>query len=153
MSLASPELCAFVRKQAPPHYATPDAPSTWAELQAWHEDENASISMPVFNGGCEHTIYDSAETNYAFRAWHDSLHLANNYSFSREDEIKVGLIHMQQARRAGLSKRDQDTLIADTIGQIEYYYKFGRYVENQAKFVSDVLNLGLKSVLDSGATY
>ena len=153
MSLASPELCAFVRKQAPPHYATPDAPSTWAELQAWHEDENASISMPVFNGGCEHTIYDSAETNYAFRAWHDSLHLANNYSFSREDEIKVGLIHMQQARRAGLSKRDQDTLIADTIGQIEFYYLHKQFVIRQADFVRDVLDNGLLAVLDSGDKY
>ena len=154
MSLASPELCAFVCNVAPPHYATPDAPDSWLMLQLWHNSTAAvDAPLPVFDGGCENTIYPDAATNHAFRAWHDSLHLANNYSFSREDEIKVGLIHMQQARRAGLSQRDQDMLVADTIGQIEYYYKFGRYVVNQAKFVSDVLNLGLKQVLDSGVTY
>ncbi len=160
MSIASPELCAFVREQAPPHYATSDAPNTWAALQAWqqrwHDSARAygtCFVLPVSDAGCEQTIYPDVATNHAFRAWHDQLHLANGYSFSREDEIKVGLIHMQQARRAGLSQRDQDMLVADTIGQIEYYYKFGRYVENQTKFVSDVLNLGLLKVLNSGVTY
>ena len=159
-ALASPELCAFVRKQAPPHYATSDAPSTWRELQAWHERwrDNARATgqcyvLPVFDGGCDNTIYPDAVTNHAFRAWHDSTHLANNYSFSREDEIKVGLIHMQQARRAGLSQRDQDMLIADTIGQIEYYCARRDYVKNQALFVAAVLEFGLRTVIDSGDIY
>ena len=158
MSIASPELCAFVRKQAPAHYPTSDAPSTWAELQAWnrcwgHGFACGVVSLPVHDGGCEQTIYPDAQTNYAFRAWHDSLHIANDLSFSRGDEIRVGLIHMQQARAAGLSKRDQDVLIADTIGQIEYYYKRGRYVKNQARFVTDVLARGLAAVLNSNEEY
>ncbi len=151
---ASEALCAFVRKQAPPHYATPDAPDNWDALQrVYRRRGNRAINLPVFDGGCEQTIYPDAATNHAFRAWHDSIYLANGYSFSRADEIKVGLIHMQQARRAGLCKADQDMLVADTIGQIEYYHKFGRYVVNQSKFVSDVLSLGLLNVLKSGVTY
>ena len=160
MSIASPELCAFVRKQAPPHYATPNAPDSWSRLRIaalaaeWRSDcTGADVRMPVFDGGCDDTIYPDAATNYAFRAWHDSIHLANGYSFSRADEIKVGLIHMQQARAAGLSKRDQDVLVADTIGQIEYYYKRGRYVKDQARFVTDVLSHGLKAVLDTNMEY
>lgn len=160
MSLASPELCAFVRAQAPPHYATPNAPDSWSRLRIaalaaefLSDRTGQDVKLPVYDGGCEDTIYPDAATNHAFRAWHDSIHLANGYSFSREDEIKVGLIHMQQARRAGLSQRDQDMLIADTIGQIEYYEKFRRYVENQSLFVSDVLKLGLSKVLNSGVTY
>ena len=92
-ALASPELCAFVRKQAPPHYATADAPSTWTALRNWYAVARAfpPVNFPVFDGGCDSTIYPDAETNYAFRAWHDSIHLANGYSFNREDEIKVGL--------------------------------------------------------------
>ena len=158
-ALASPELCAFVRKQAPPHYATADAPSTWLALQQWYrcartyECGNETTCFPVFNGGCDSTIYPDDATNHAFRAWHDSLHLLNDYSFSREHEIKVGLIHMQQARAAGLSQRDQDTLVADTIGQIEYYYERGEYVDNQSAFVADVLEHGLRAVLDSGEVY
>lgn len=156
---ASPALCEFVRKQAPPHYATPDAPSTWPALQAWRNEwsdkvfASGAVFIPVFDGGCDDTIYPDPRTNHAFRAWHDSIHLANSYSFSREHEIKVGLIHMQQARAAGLSKLDQDMLIADTIGQIEYYVDRGDYVKNQAVFVAAVLEFGLKSVIDSGDTY
>lgn len=155
MSIASPELCAFVRKQAPPHYATPDAPSSWAELKKAYPAQSAyyGLALPVFDGGCENTIYPDAATNHAFRAWHDSLHLANGYSFSREDEIKVGLIHMQQARRAGLSQRDQDMLVADTIGQIEYYHRHGKFVRNQARFVSAVLGNGLHTILNNGEEY
>ena len=160
MSLASPELCAFVRKQAPPHYATPDAPRNWVELYAWNQRwldsaraYGTCFVLPVWDGGSENTIYPDAETNYAFRAWHDSIHLANGYSFSREDEIKIGLIHMQQARRAGLSKLDQDVLIADTIGQIEYYYERGQFVQDQARFVTDVLARGLLAVLKSNEEY
>ena len=160
MSIASPKLCAFVRKQAPPHYATSDAPSSWAELQAWNQrwlDSARAYGtcyvLPVFDGGCENTVYPDNATNYAFRAWHDSLHLANGYSFSREDEIKVGLIHMQQARRAGLAQRDLDVLIADTIGQIEYYHRHKQFVKNQARFVTDVLARGLLAVLNSNLEY
>ena len=155
MTIASKELCAFVRKQAPPHIAIPDAPNTWLLLQLVHKDKCSFWGglLPVYDGGCELTIYPDLETNHAFRAWHDSIHLANGYSFSRENEIKVGLIHMQQARAAGLSKRDQDMLVADTIGQIEYYYERGIYVQDQAKFVTAVLAFGLRAVLDTREVY
>lgn len=158
IACASPELCAFVRKQAPPHYATSDAPSSWRALRDWercwqHGFATGQVKLPVFDGSCDTSIYPDAATNHAFRAWHDSIHLADGYSFSREHEIKVGLIHMQQARAAGLSKLDQDMLIADTIGQIEYYTKYGDYVKNQSAFVAAVLEFGLKAVIDSGKTY
>ena len=149
-----------MRKQAPPHYATNDAPSNWQELKAWNErwqDRARAFGthfvLPVFDGGCDDTIYPDTRTNHAFRAWHDSIHLANGYSFARADEIKVGLIHMQQARAAGLSKLDQDMLIADTIGQIEYYAAHGDYVKNQSLFVAAVLKSGLKVVIDSRKVY
>lgn len=148
---ASPELCAFVRDSAPPHYATPNAPSNYRALRLWSRCRGGRL--PVFDGGCENTIYPDARTNHAFRAWHDSIHLANDYDFSRKDEIRIGLIHMQQARRAGLSQRDQDMLIADTIGQIEYYEKYGKYVENQVAFVGNVLKFGLRPTLDAGWLY
>ncbi len=159
-AVASPELCAFVREQAPPHYATPDAPSNWLELKAWYENWQDRAKyfgdcfvLPVWDGGCEKTIYPDARTNHAFRAWHDSIHFANDYSFSREDEIKIGLIHMQQVRKAGLPKSDQDTIVADTIGQIEYFYKYDAFIDNQAEFVGDVLATSLRAVLDTGVRY
>ena len=60
---------------------------------------------------------------------------------------------MQQARRAGLSQRDQDMLVADTIGQDEYYYERGQYVNDQAAFVAAVLEFGLRPVINSGKLY
>jgi hypothetical protein len=151
---ASKALCEFVRKQAPPHYACSDAPNTWRALRDWGSYSQVGRDLlPVFDGGCDNTIYPDAATNHAFRAWHDSIHLVNGYSFSFEDECKVGLIHMQQARRAGLSKRDQDMLVADTIGQITYYNERGDYVQDQARFVADVLAHGLRATLDTGRNY
>ena len=156
-ALASPELCAFVRKQAPPHYATPDAPSTWRELKAWHlgalAHGSGPLCYPVYDKGCDWTIYPDPRTNHAFRAWHDSLHLANGYDFSRASEIKVGLIHMQQARKAGLCQHDLDVLVADTIGQTEYYFLHKQFVKDQARFVTDILANGLWAVLDSDKRY
>ena len=148
---ASPALCALVRERAPYHVACSSAPSTWAALQE-HARDYVDLLI-VFDGGCDDTIYPDAKTNHAFRAWHDSIHLANGYSFSRADEIKVGLIHMQQARAAGLPQSDQDMLIADTIGQVEYYYSRREYVKNQSLFVAAVLSRGLKAVIDSGEVY
>lgn len=156
---ASDALCEFVRKSAPLHHATPDAPSNWAMLKAWHRETPSidsglpNLSLPVYDGGSENTIYPDAATNYAFRAWHDSIHLANDYSFTYLDEVKVGLIHMQQARRAGLPQADLDMLIADTIGQAAYYNKHRKFVDLQDQFVFDVLRDGVNEILMRGDVY
>jgi hypothetical protein len=157
---ASAALCAFVHEKAPPHYATSDGPTSWAELRNWYQAHcdrahayGECLVIPVFDGGCDNTIYADAKTNHAFRAWHDYLHISNGYSFARGDEIKVGLMHMQQARRAGLPQSDLNMIIADTIGQSEYYFAHGEYVTNQSAFVAAVLRDGLKAVIDSNLTY
>ncbi len=156
---ASAALCEFVRRQAPPHYASSDAPSTWLALQLWHNSTASARRagetppIPVYDGGSDNTIYPDAETNYAFRAWHDSIHLANYLGFDYASEVRVGLIHMQQARRAGLSQTDQDMLIADTIGQITYYQAHKVYVNLQDQFVYDVMRDGLNETVARGAVY
>ena len=40
----------------------------------------------IWPGASERTIYGAPEVNWAFRAWHDSVHLARECDFSRAGE-------------------------------------------------------------------
>lgn len=148
---ASLALERFILQAAGAHVAVPDAPNTWKALKAWDLAHEASPEpMPVFNGGCENTIYSKPEVNHAFRAWHDSVHLAENYDFSRGDEIRVGLCMMQQARRDTLlTQADIDAIVYDVIGQTEYYWHNGRkrFISNQALFVGACFKFGIKEAV------
>ena len=44
-------------------------------------------------------------------------------------------------------------LVIDTVGQSEYYYARGVYVNDQARFVTAVLEHGLCAILDSKQVY
>ena len=123
------------------YYPTPNAPETWADLKAWHKasGDNASVAMPVYDGACENSIYPTKEDNYLFRAWHDSIHLQYNLSFSLEDETEVAHIHQEQLTAIRAPNCVKKAILADTLGQVEYYYKYGSFVPNQREFVTSVL--------------
>ena len=156
---ASKELEAFIIEQAPSHYATADAPADWHALKVWYELWNIRLAngecyvIPVFDGGCEDTIYSSPRVNHAFRAWHDSLHLILDEDFSLHGEREVAARHVLAAERAGLSWRDKEMLWADTYGQRAYYQQTGEYVKDQAAFVGACMEMGLGTVLESGRRY
>ena len=107
---------------APRHVAVPDAPNTWRELQRAAYDSAGRLR--VFNGASSATIYASPSVNFAFRAWHDSLHLAHGLDFSRESELKIAQFHADQIQ----GEYDKRLIYADVAAQVEYYFKHGRYV-------------------------
>lgn len=134
---ASDELHSHILKNAPPHIAAPDAPSTWEQLQDWYYcAPGHDLIMKVFDGGCIDTIYRDPSFNHAFRAWHETLHLQHDYDFSYLNEVKVGLLHMQSVRKAGLPESDQAAIVYDTIGQNAYYDKYKKFIVNQSLFVA-----------------
>jgi len=105
------------------------APSTYAELRA-----SSVAPLVVWSGGSEHTIYGDRSVNYAFRAWHDSLHIKLNAEFSLHGEI---LVAQEQARILG-----DDTakiILAEVIGQAEYFALHGFFPIDQSAFIQQYL--------------
>lgn len=142
---ASPSLEAFILASAPAHYATPDAPSTFEALRAAADACEASGSpLPVWDGGCDRTIYSRPEVNHAFRAWHDKLHLQHGAAFDATGEMALACAHVEAARRAGLSERDCFALFADVWGQFVYaFHHGGDFPNDQAAFVAACFSIGI----------
>lgn len=131
---ASAALEAFIVTSAPPHYATPDAPSTFAELTAAHAKGGP---LPVFDGGCDRTIYSTPAVNHAFRAWHDSLHVTLAAQFDEDGEWSVAAAQFSAAHCAGLPRGDCDALLFDAWGQVLYARQHaGNFPTDQAAFVA-----------------
>ena len=140
-----------------PYKATDDAPSSYPALCAWSADHTIGIDpMPVYSGGCDRTIYPTADDNHCFRAWHDAIHLREAYTFTQSDEIKTSDMHCQLLTHIGAPYPVVKAIEADTKGQVLYFYKTGSYVNNQREFVTDCLMYGINAVMNSvdhGARY
>ncbi len=116
------DLARLAHKLAPARYATAAiAPDTYVDLQS---RTAADGILTVWNGASESAIYGS-EGNLAFRAWHDSIHLARSLSFEAADEFG-------QASQSGALAR---FVYADTAGQVAYFVRWGRFPENQREYV------------------
>lgn len=135
------ELDGFMRKHAPPHFATVDAPDSWERLTAWHENWKAQAHavgtcfvLPVSSEHSEDTVYLTPEGNHAFRAWHDESHLRFGLKFTTADEKSLAAKHQIEAEQLGLSKDARYLLWCDTYKQTEYEAATGEFPENQLEF-------------------
>jgi hypothetical protein len=117
---------------APKHIVSAYAPDTFETLS-----RNIG-GLVVWDGGSDNTIYGDAKVNWAFRAWHDSLHLKLNADFSLEGETRVAL---EQARILG--GYHAEIVLAEVIGQAEYFAKHGEFPTNQVEFIKSYLK-GIK---------
>lgn len=118
-------------KIAPKHEISDYAPSSYKELFE-------SSKLIVWSGASEATIYDDKQVNYAFRAWHDSLHIKLNADFTLEGETRVAL---EQARLIDSDKLAK-ILLAEVIGQAEYFAKHGEFPIDQIAFIERYLKEG-----------
>ena len=135
---ASPALNAFVRSMAPPHVVDVNGPANWEQLQATIY-RPFGAPLPVNPQGAEGSIYDSVETNIAFRAWHDQIHLDLLADFGSAGEYVVALEHKRAAKAAGLPQSDIDALWADTWLTWLYNAKHGHFPLNPREFVAQCL--------------
>lgn len=123
----------------------PDAPSTYEQLVdtiTRFDTIDSGKFFPVFDGGCENTVFTDATGNYLFRAWHDLCRYELKQDFSYADEHVVAL---HQADYFGKCEENEYRRIclADTIGQLNFFeYTKGGFVENQREFVYDCLTIG-----------
>lgn len=114
-----------------------NAPNTWEELKAVR---NAAV-LPVWNGASETSIW-GREANYAFRAWHDRVHLAHELSFTPEDEAQVAAIQRAQVLAMTGDVRLAELVWADVFGQGQYLARYGEFPNNQAAFMEAYINEG-----------
>lgn len=124
-----------ILKLAPKHHACADAPNNIHQLRQWLDSHTLNVdSLPVYNGGSDETIFSSQDINFAYRAWHDALHLENNLGFKLEDECKIAALHCKELRLMGVTEDDCDLIFADTTGQVLYYYHSKEFITNQMNF-------------------
>jgi len=122
-----------------------NAPNSYKKLSALKTyimdciDDNITIKLPVFNGASENTIYDVDTDNFNFRALHDYIHIMYNLDFTESSELKVCDIHMDMLKDLNASKSTLRLLEIDVKEQVKYYYKTGKYVQNQRQFVESKL--------------
>lgn len=114
---------------APKHSVSDMAPHSFETLKA-----NCG-RLVVWSGGSDKTIYGDRAVNWAFRAWHDSLHLKLNAPFTEAGETQVAL---EQARIIG-SDTWGKIIIGEVVGQTEYFNKFGHFPADQVEFMRNYL--------------
>jgi hypothetical protein len=92
--------------------------------------------FPVYDGGCERTIYDIPAANYAFRFWHDSIHWTHGYGVGLADELRIADVHHAHAVRAfGVDSLEALIQRVDVAEQARFYSVTGEFVQDQKAFV------------------
>lgn len=124
-------------------YTTENAPESYSELVK----RSSSMSIPIANYGSDKSIYGDSITNTLFRFYHDVIHLEEELTFSLEDECKAADIHLKDAVEFNLSPLALQILEADTKGQVRYYFKWGKFVDNQKAFVQSCISKGIRNAL------
>lgn len=120
------------------YYATSDAPESYKDLKAMTKNK----CIPIADYGSDTSIYGK-DINTLFRFYHDVTHLEQDWPFSEKGETLTVEKHRQDGIEYGLSPLALRILWADTYGQVRYYYRNKRFVNNQLDFVWMCLQVGI----------
>lgn len=149
---ASAQLERYITDVAPEHYVHKNAPSTFAGLMERRADFMHGEPLPVSGDGCEHTVYSSPEVNYAFRAWHDGIHIVHGYDFSLAGEQATLAVHHTmmgyRAAEYGLVESDFALMTVEVLGQRMYYERHREYVSNQEAFAAFAMSAGILAAIE-----
>jgi len=109
------------------------------------------LRMPVWIGASKRTIWSSPTVNYAFRAWHDHLHILHCAGFDPSGEFIVAKAH-ERALRGTEADNPGDRLIlrAETQGQILYHQRWDRFPTDQRAFVVRCVRKGILASVEEG---
>lgn len=99
--------------------------------------------ITVNTGFSDNTIFGSASVNWAFRAWHDSCHLALNADFSPEGERQAAALQQKQLVAAFPThpklKYFIDLIDIEVNGQLAHYLNTGQFPADQFQFTLNEL--------------
>ncbi|TWP34345.1 hypothetical protein [Leekyejoonella antrihumi] len=151
--LARNDLTSFVQQQARDtgarvgftYEGCPDAPSTYQQLRgAYAESQANGTPLPIYNQFCDTSIFFQDEDNICFRFWHDVSHMQLGLSFQLDDELELGIWHLEQLERAGFPKYSLPWQVfrADIVGQIQLMALIGRFPIHQRRFVEECVEYG-----------
>lgn len=115
--------------------AQAQAPDTWDKVQASFAGDGI---IRVWNGGSEQTIFSTPMANFAFRAWHDGVHLAHGLDFTLAGEERVCERQCAQVYAIaprGLRKQFARILEVEIVEQASAYVSSGMFVANQREFM------------------
>lgn len=113
------------------------APSTLEELQA---ATRGSMPIPILDAFNDDNIFGSAEVNMAFRAWHDSIHLAHNLEMDLLGETQAAFIQASELPSDWWFERY--LLMTEITGQVCYYEVHKQFVNEQREYTIKVLTTG-----------
>lgn len=123
------------------YIVTEVAPSNLGELLT--EDHYCRLegtSFRVWSGGSSKTIYTDPHYNWAFRFWHDMLHIEHRKDVTLQDELYVAGLHIAAAsERFGKNSVESFLIGADTLGQTLYHHRYGEFPEDQLGFARKYL--------------
>lgn len=111
------------------------APNSFEELAAHYKKTKRIL---VWSGASDNTIFGDEEVNWAFRAWHDWVHLTQNFPFTTAGEAAA--CHFQIAQLKKVYGDSQETerwaaiIIAEVKEQTEYFEHTGNFVDDQRAF-------------------
>lgn len=122
------------------------APETLQSIrEAFLKARKDRQAFPVYAGASEKTVYLSPEGNWAFRFWHDILHVIHASDTTFEDEVKLGWLHVQAVEKEfGKGSLEARIMGWDTVGQSAYHSILGNFPEDQSRFVFEAIRLGGK---------
>ncbi len=145
-----PETEAWLLRVAPKHFASADSPTTFEAVKKQAEPYGI---YHVFNGGSTDTMFSERKYQYAYRAWHDSIHMAHELDFSKESELLVARLQEKIALKHGINPRDAKILRLDLETHIYYYYAKGEHPVKQIELITDCLNNGLSATINGKKLY
>jgi hypothetical protein len=159
VELARTRLSAFVRSEAertanelgfewrPADLAPMGLEMLTTELRSSHL---SGLPFRVYGGFSDDTVYDTKETNLAFRFWHDTRHVWLGADFTPDAELEVASCHLAQAKAAGFERRSIEfqLLYADTAGQTLFTSQAHRFVVHQRQFALDYVRGGLDFAIE-----
>ncbi|AUR95273.1 hypothetical protein HOU78_gp53 [Vibrio phage 1.204.O._10N.222.46.F12] len=125
-------------------YDTTDKPMDGYQAMQYRFDTDKHITISTVGNAT--AIYGST-ANIAFRFWHDCVHCLLRQDFSYKGEHTVIMEQAAELRDYGISEEAMEVFMADTIGQVRYYYEHKEFVKDQQRFITTCLTQGLEQAV------
>lgn len=103
---------------------------TLEAIKNYYKDTHRLI---VWTGGSDDTIFADPEVNWAFRAWHDYVHIVNDLPFTVEGESLVAFLQAAELPKDWYLERQ--LILSEVVGQVLYnHFHNGEFPSDQRAF-------------------
>lgn len=92
----------------------------------------------IWTGCSDNTIFGEPTINHYFRAWHDYIHITENYGYDFVGESIVANIQCSQLPHHLIFERE--LILCEIVGQAQYFMKHNEFVKNQRNFTRNYLS-------------